>query len=53
MKIEAHEREKVREENIQEAKAKRQVVVNQVKDQRHITGEAVQAMKDENRELRN
>ena len=41
MKIEAHNREIVREANIQEAKEKRAVTVNQVKDQRHITGEAV------------
>ena len=53
MKTEAIEREHVREANILEAKEKRAGIVSQVKDQRHITGEAVQAMKDENRELRN
>ena len=53
MKIEAHKREEIREKNLIEAKAEREVIVNQVKDQRHITGEAVQAMKDENRDLRN
>ena len=53
MKIEAHKREEVREQNLLEANAQREIIVGQVKDQRHITGEAVQSMKDENRELRN
>lgn len=53
MKEESHKRLDQREKNLKEEFDRRLEIVDKVHEQKHKTGEAVQAMKDENRELRN
>lgn len=53
MKIDSHARLEQREKNLKEEFGRRVEIVDKVHEQKCKTTEAVQAMKDENRELRN
>lgn len=53
MKVESHNRLEQREKNLKEEFDKRIAIVDQVHVQKCKTSEAVQSMKDENRDLRN
>ena len=53
MKVESHVRLDQREKNLKEEFGRRVEIVDKVHEQKFKTSEAVQTMKDENRELRN